>query len=73
MSRDTLMSLIDPDPEQPRKVFDDVGLAELAESMAANGLAVPMLLRPAPEGRYLIVHGERRWRAAQRPRGPLTT
>jgi len=66
VSRDTLLTLIDPDPEQPRKVFDEVALAELAESIAANGLAVPILLRPAPEGRYLIVHGERRWRAAQR-------
>jgi ParB/RepB/Spo0J family partition protein len=66
VSRDTLINLIDPDPEQPRKVFDEVALAELAASMAANGLAVPILLRPAPEGRYVIVHGERRWRAAQR-------
>lgn len=66
VSRDTLLSVIDPDPDQPRKVFDAVGLAELAESIAANGLAVPILLRPAASGRYLIVHGERRWRAVQR-------
>jgi ParB/RepB/Spo0J family partition protein len=66
VSRDTLINLIDPDPEQPRKVFDEVKLAELAESMASNGLAVPILLRPMPDGRFLIVHGERRWRAAQR-------
>src|SRR5918992_2754260 len=66
VSRDTLISLIDPDPEQPRKVFDEARLAELAESMAANGLAVPILLRPTPNGRFVIVHGERRWRAAQR-------
>jgi ParB/RepB/Spo0J family partition protein len=66
VSRDTLISLIDPDPEQPRKVFDDARLIELAESMASNGLAVPILLRPTPDGRFLIVHGERRWRAAQR-------
>jgi len=66
VSRDTRISLIDPDPEQPRKVFDEARLAELAESMAANGLAVPILLRPAHNGRFLIVHGERRWRAAQR-------
>jgi ParB/RepB/Spo0J family partition protein len=58
--------LIDPDPEQPRKVFDEESLAELAESIAANGLAVPILLRPAADGRYVIVHGERRWRAVQR-------
>ena len=66
VSRDTLITLIDPDPEQPRKVFNEAKLAELAESMAANGLAVPILLRPMPDGRFLIVHGERRWRAAQR-------
>jgi ParB family chromosome partitioning protein len=58
--------LIDPDPEQPRNVFDEATLAELAASMAANGLVVPILLRPAADGRYIIVHGERRWRAAQR-------
>jgi ParB/RepB/Spo0J family partition protein len=66
VSRDTRLSLIDPDPEQPRKAFDEVALAELAESMAANGLVVPILLRPVTAGRYMIVHGERRWRAAQR-------
>ncbi len=66
VSRDTLMSLIDPDPEQPRKVFDEASLLELAQSMATNGLAVPILLRPGPDGRYIIVHGERRYRAAQR-------
>jgi ParB/RepB/Spo0J family partition protein len=66
VSRDTPINLIDPDPEQPRKVFDEARLAELAESMAATGLAVPILLRPAADGRFRIVHGERRWRAAQR-------
>jgi ParB/RepB/Spo0J family partition protein len=66
VSRDTLITVIDPDPEQPRKVFDEATLAELAESMAANGLAVPILVRPTLDGRFLIVHGERRWRAAQR-------
>jgi len=64
MSRDILLSLIDADPEQPRKHFDTTQLDELAQSMAANGLAVPILLRPAGE-RYTIVHGERRYRAAQ--------
>jgi len=64
MSRDILLALIDADPEQPRKHFDTTQLDELAQSMAANGLAVPILLRPAGE-RYTIVHGERRYRAAQ--------
>jgi ParB/RepB/Spo0J family partition protein len=66
VSHDTRLDLIEPDPEQPRKVFDEQRLQELAQSMATNGLAVPILLRPAPEGRYIIVHGERRYRAAQR-------
>jgi ParB family transcriptional regulator, chromosome partitioning protein len=58
--------LIDPDPEQSRKVFDEVSLQELAQAMSTNELAVPILLRPAPEARSIIVHGERCWRAAQR-------
>jgi len=64
MSRDILLSLVDPDPEQPRQHFDPVKIGELAQSMLANGLAVPILLRPNGE-RFVIVHGERRWRAAK--------
>ena len=67
VSRDTLLdlelSLIDPDPDQPRKHFDAAKLAELAESMQTDGLAVPIMVRPAGE-RFIIVHGERRYRAA---------
>lgn len=63
MSHDILLSLIDPDPDQPRKNFDAAKLEELAKSMQANGLAVPILLRPNGE-RFIIVHGERRYRAA---------
>ncbi len=62
MSRDILLNLIDPDPNQPRKHFDEASLKELAASIEANGLAVPILLRPNGE-RFIIVHGERRWRA----------
>lgn len=65
MSRDILLTQIDVDPNQPRKHFDEAALAELAQSMAANGLAVPILVRPVGE-RYMIVHGERRYRAAHR-------
>lgn len=65
VSRDTSLSLVDPDPSQPRRSFDDAKLAELADSMAANGLVCPILLRPAGD-RLVIVHGERRWRAALR-------
>jgi ParB/RepB/Spo0J family partition protein len=65
VSRDTLLDLIDPDPQQPRTLIDEAGLQELAQSMLANGLAVPILIRPTPGGRYIIVHGERRFRAAK--------
>lgn len=64
MSRDILIDLIDADPDQPRRHFDADQLGELAESIAANGLIVPILLRPVGE-RFVIVHGERRFRACQ--------
>ena len=63
MSRDILLSLIDADPNQPRKHFDAGQLAGLAESMQEQGLIVPILVRPSVE-RFVIVHGERRYRAA---------
>ena len=66
MTRDILLALIDPDPRQNRKTFDEGALDELAQSMAENGLAVPVLVRPGQDGRYVLVHGERRWRAAGR-------
>ena len=62
MSRDIPITLIDRDEAQPRQHFDATALAELAQSIAANGLAVPILLRSQGE-RYIIVHGERRYRA----------
>jgi len=65
MAHDIDLALIDPDPEQPRRHFDQARLDELAQSMAANGLAVAVLVRPVADGRYMLVHGERRWRAAQ--------
>lgn len=60
------IDLIEPNPEQPRTHFDDAKLEELAQSIRANGLVQPLLLRRAPGGRYQLVAGERRWRAAQR-------
>jgi ParB family chromosome partitioning protein len=63
MSRDILLSLIDPDPDQPRKHFD--AIEELAQSMSENGLVQAIMVRPGKEERYIIVHGERRWRAAK--------
>src|SRR5687767_7595393 len=61
-----------PSPYQPRRVFDDTPLGELADSMAASGLLQPITVRvidaPIPTGGvfYELVAGERRWRAAQR-------
>lgn len=54
-----------PNPDQPRRRFDDASMAELADSIAARGILQPIVVRPR-EGQYQIVAGERRWRAAQR-------
>jgi ParB family chromosome partitioning protein len=56
---------IEPNPDQPRRRFDDAALTELADSIAARGLIQPIVVRPRGGG-YQIVAGERRWRAAQR-------
>jgi ParB family transcriptional regulator, chromosome partitioning protein len=60
---------IEPNPRQPRQVFDDEALAELVHSIREFGLLQPIVVRavtPSPGGaRYQIVMGERRWRAAQ--------
>ena len=57
---------IDPNPFQPRHAFPENSLAELADSIRVSGVVQPILLRRAPsaEGRYQLVVGERRWRAA---------
>ena len=59
---------IEPHPGQPRRLFDETALQELAESIAARGVIQPIIVRPAGRGRYQIVAGERRWRAAQQAR-----
>src|SRR5688572_22009841 len=58
---------LDPSPTNPRKTFDAGGLKELAASISAQGIIQPLVVRPRPaaKGRYEIVAGERRWRAAQ--------
>ena len=56
---------IEPDPGQPRKTFDDETLAELSASIAEHGLLQPIAVHPKPSGGYLIVAGERRWRASR--------
>lgn len=57
---------IEPHPDQPRRHFDDAALDELAASIAARGVIQPVIVRPHGAGRYQLVAGERRWRAAQR-------
>ena len=54
-----------PNPQQPRSVFDEASLDELAQSIRRNGVIQPILARRAGE-RFEIIAGERRWRAAQR-------
>ena len=57
---------IEPNPNQPRREFDDAGLTELSASITALGLLQPLLVRPLGSGRYELVAGERRLRAARR-------
>ncbi|HEX5970117.1 MAG TPA: ParB/RepB/Spo0J family partition protein [Intrasporangium sp.] len=56
---------ITPNPVQPRQVFDEDAMAELVTSIGEVGLLQPIVVRPLSEGRYELVMGERRWRAAQ--------
>ena len=56
---------IEPDPDQPRKTFEQETLSELAASIAEHGLLQPIAVRPRPTGGYTIIAGERRWRAAR--------
>lgn len=56
---------IEPDPDQPRKTFEQETLSELAASIAEHGLLQPIAVRPRPMGGYSIVAGERRWRASR--------
>ena len=60
------IDLIEPNPDQPRSHFNEIKLEELAQSIRVNGLVQPILLRRVSSGRYQLVAGERRWRAAQR-------
>lgn len=56
---------IEPRPDQPRKRFDEVALAELSESIQEYGLIQPITVRPLESGYYQIIAGERRWRASR--------
>lgn len=59
------VDLIDPSPYQPRVHFREEALEELAQSIRSTGIIQPLVLRPVA-GRYQLLAGERRWRAAQR-------
>ena len=59
---------IEPLPGNPRKHFDEAALDELAASIAARGVIQPVIVRPLGAGRFQLVAGERRWRAAQKAR-----
>ena len=61
------VSDIEPHPDQPRRHFDEAALEELAASIAQRGVIQPVIVRPHG-GRYQLVAGERRWRAAQKAR-----
>ncbi len=59
------IGLIEPKSGQPRKTFEQQPLEELAASISTHGILQPILVRELPNGKYQIVAGERRWRAAK--------
>lgn len=63
--RSVSIDSISPSPHQPRTNFDEEALRQLAASITASGLLQPILVRPIDGGRYVLVAGERRWRAAR--------
>src|SRR5215208_3169700 len=65
-AKEIRLDRIEPDPEQPRRTFDAARLAELATSIGIEGVLQPIVVR-YDEARdvYVIVHGERRWRASR--------
>jgi len=59
------LDLLHPNPEQPRRRFDDTALAELASSIAQHGVLQPLLVSEDGANGYVVIAGERRWRAAR--------
>jgi ParB family chromosome partitioning protein len=59
------LDLISPSPHQPRRAFEEEALMALAESIRVRGVLQPVLVRPLAGGRYELIAGERRWRAAR--------
>jgi ParB family chromosome partitioning protein len=64
--RELDVTQIEPNPDQPRAKFDAHSLDALAGSIGSVGLLQPLIVRPIDDGRYELVAGERRWRAAQK-------
>lgn len=60
------IDLIDPNPYQTRRQINEAALTELAESIRVSGVVQPVVLRPAANGRFQLVAGERRWLASRR-------
>ena len=59
------LSQIEPNRDQPRKIFSEEALNELADSIREHGVLQPLLVRPLPGGSFQLVAGERRWRASR--------
>jgi ParB/RepB/Spo0J family partition protein len=62
--RNISVDKVDPNPNQPRMAMDKAGLEDLTSSVREHGVLQPILVRPEPGGRYELIAGERRWRAA---------
>lgn len=60
------IEFVSPNPKNPRRNFSEADLVDLAQSIREHGIVQPVLVRRRPEGKYEIIAGERRWRAAQR-------
>ena len=63
--REVPVELIQPNPRQPRQRIDPESISALAESIAEAGVIQPLVVRPLADGRYELIAGERRWRAAR--------
>ena len=64
-TNELLLADIEPNIDQPRKEFDDDALAALVESIKNHGVITPLVVTPKPDGKYMIIAGERRYRAAK--------
>lgn len=66
--REVPVNLVVPNPDQPRKRFDPETISALADSLRQAGVIQPLIVRPLADGRYELIAGERRWRAAREAR-----